>query len=819
VRIFTAFLSDLRYGVRAMSASPAASLVAVLTLALGIGANATVFGWIDALLVRPVSGVPDSGQLVSIETVAPGNVYMTTAYADYRDYREHLRSVSGIAASLMNAFNVGSDEQPQRVWGEYVSGNYFAVLGVEPARGRVFLPEEYGDGAGAFPIAVISHRLWRKEFNGDPAVIGKTVRVNRYELTIVGVTRPEFRGTVPGLGMDVWIPVVMGPQLNGQGDWLLNGRSDRQMWVTGRLRPGVTVAQARQEVAALAGRIAAAHPKTNAGFSATLLPLRDGHFGAHSLLANPLRVLMAVCMVVFLIAAANIANLQLARAVARQREFGVRLALGAGAGRLIRQLLAESLPLALLGSMGAIVLALWVGQSLEWLLPRLHLPFATGIEVSGNLIIFVIMLCGVATLLTGLMPALHCLRANVIESLREGSRGSTSGALAHRTRGLLVMAQVALALVALAGTGLFARSFFNARSMHPGFDADNILFAQIHVDTFCRTPEERKQFSRILKERLESLPAISRVSYSNVIPLDFGALPHSEVRIEGYVAAPGESLRTPHSAVDPGYFEVFGIPLIEGRDFTSRDHASAPLVVIVNETFARRYFAGSNPVGRKVELWGKWRTIIGLAKDVKYSRVTETATPFFYTPFQQTSGGEFWIAFFMRTSMRPQDLVNGVRREAGMVHPGAGMAEVIPLQERLSISFYQQKVAATLLGVLGSISLLLTAVGLYSVMAYAVSQRTNEIGIRMALGANRHDVLRLIVRQGMWMTGVGMVAGLAGALLVTPLVAGMLVGVSANDPLVFSAAAVFLGLVALLSCYLPARRATTVDPLVALRCN
>jgi predicted permease len=810
-------IGDLRYAIRVLRGSPGPTAVAVLTLALGIAANTTVFGWIDALLMHPISGAADGGRLAAIETVAPNGTYSTTAYRDYRDYRDSLKLVSGLGASLLNAFNLGSDDNPQPVWGEYTSGNYFAVLGVRPMRGRTFLPEEFGDKPGAFPVAVIGEHLWRKQFHSDPQIVGKTIRVNRYQLTIVGVVPAEFRGSVPGLALDVWVPMVMAPEMNGQGDSLLNDRGERQMWITARLKPGVTVGQARAEVMACSRRLAELDPNALAGYSADLMPVWKAHIGIQAWLLEPLRVLMAVCFVLFLLVGANVANLQLARATTRQREFAVRRALGAGSVRLARQLLAESLLLAALGAAAGIPLALWLGKSLVWLMPPIELPIEVDIALNADILGFAILLCAAAAVVTGLAPIAHSVRANLNDTLKAEGRSATSGAGLHRTRGLLVVSEVALALVALVGTGLFARSFQNARAIHPGFDARNVLFSKIYVEKFCRTTEQRTQFSLRLHDRIMQIPGVRGVSYSTEVPLEYGSIHSAPIEVEGYVPVRGESMEIQGATVAPGFFDVLRIPLLEGRDFTEQDDLKTPPVAIVNQSFARRFFHGANPVGRKIGQPGDWHTIIGMAKDSKYHTLTEAPVPFVYTAFRQAHGAEFWIAFFVRTPGREQDAIGAVRREAAGADPGAGAIQVIPFTEKIAGTLYQQKVAAALLGVLGGISLLLAAVGLYSVMAYSVSRRTHEFGIRMALGARSGNVLGMVIRQAMLLTLVGVFAGGLIALAAARGAAGLLVNISAADPAVFVGAALFLGAVAVVAASIPAYRATKVDPVVALR--
>lgn len=810
-------LKDVSLGLRILGRSPWFTTVAALTLALGIAANTTVFSWIDSVLLRPLPGVSDGQRLIMLETVAPSGDFMTTSYRDYRDYRDSLKQVSGTAASLMNAFTVGRDENAQRIWGEYVSGNYFAVLGVKPIRGRVFLPEEAGDAPGGHPVAVISHRLWSRLFHADPGVVGKTIRVNRYELTIVGVAPADFCGAVPGLSLEVWLPAAMAPQLNGQGEGILASRESRQFVVTARLKPGVSIDQARAEVVARSRQLAQIDPQANDGFSATVLPISKGHFGTQSLLLAPLQILMAVCLVLFLIVCANVANLQLARSITRQKEFSIRLALGAGPGRLVRQLLTESLLLAGMGALAGLLLTQWMGSAVSWLFPPISLPVGLDVKINADILGFTILMCVAAALVSGVLPALYSIRPDVNRTLKEGGRSVTSSAHSHRLRGLLVVSEVALALVALVGTGLFARSFQNARSIYPGFEARNVLLSQFYVATFCQTADQREQFCLRLRDRLASAPGITGVSYSDYIPLGFGTVPWSDIHVEGYLPGRSEDMRIAESAVAPGYFNVMRIPLLEGRDFTERDDRGATPVVIVNQAFAQRFFSAQNPIGRKLLHSGAWFTVVGLAKDSKYHTPTEAPRPYFYTSIRQTRGEAFWIAFFIRTAGPPNGVVATVRREAIAIDPNAGAFDALPLQEYMGSALFSQRVAASLLSVLGAMSILLAAVGLYSVMAYAVSQRTQEFGIRVALGARPWGLLGMVVRQGMVLAVAGLVIGTLAALAAARLVAGMLVNVSASDPLTFVSAAAFLALVAALASYLPALRAMRVDPVVALR--
>ena len=810
-------LEDLRCGLRILRSRPGLTLTAILTLSLGIAANTIVFGWIDSVLLDPIPGVQRGAELATLETLTPSGDLQNTAYRDYRDYRDQLRKVSGLAASLLNMFTVGSEQNPRLLWGEFVAANYFSVMGVNPILGRAFLSEESGDSPGGPPVVIISYRLWQSDFHGDPTVIGRTLRVNQRELTIVGVAPPKFHGTVPGLILGMWIPVSLAPEMNGQSDWLLSNREARQMWITARLPSGVTMDQARAEVVACARRIAEANPNTNRAFSATILPIWRGHLGLQQILRRPLQILMVASLLLFLIVGANVANLQLVRSAVRQKEFSIRLALGARPRRLVQQLLTESLLLASGGAVFGALLAMWGRQVLPWLLPPTNLPVELGSGQNWRILACVILLCVAAAILTGIAPALHAIRTSVNDNLKQTSRGSTSGSGARRTRSLLVISEVALAMVALVGTGAAVVTFYRDRTLDPGMNARNVASAKYYVETFCRTRDERRQFCMRLAERLRQAPGVAAVSYSNFIPLEFGEGPEAAITVDGYAPARNESTRAPNSSVSPGYFDTLGIPLLDGRDFREQDQPGTTPVMIVNQTFAGRYFRGGQVLGRTVRVYGVPFAVIGLVQDSKYRRMTESPTPFFYTACRQVSGDEFWMAFFVRTAGPVSGTTAELGREAAGINSATRGSNFAPYQDLLNAALFPQRVAAMLVGVVGAISLLLSAIGLYSVLAFAVSQRTNEFGIRIALGAQTRHVLSTVLRQGMGLTLTGLAAGALSAAAVLKISSAFLPNLRTDAWLIFAGSVLLLGAVGFLASYLPARRATEVDPLLALR--
>jgi predicted permease len=797
--------------------NPGFTAVAVLTLALGIGASTTVFSWVDTILLRPLPGVEKANELVALENFAPNGDFLTTSYLDYRDYRDHLASLAGLAATQLEPLSIGSQDHAQQVWGEMVTGNYFAVLGVKPFWGRVFSPDEYGYKPNGFPVAVISSRLWRSYFNADPSIVGKTIRVNQHELTIVGVAPPDFRGALSGLTFDVWIPFMMHPELQGVGEWMLRDRGTRQLICIARLKPGVTLRQARAELGELARTMSKVNVPEDVGVSANLVPIWQGHAGAQSLLLKPLEILMAVGVVVLLIVCANVANLLLARFTARQREFSVRLALGAGRFRLARQVLTESLVLAASGAVGGIALTSWMGGALQYLFPPSHFPVALDARVNGHTLLATVLVCVSAALLSGVAPAFQVARTDLNDNLKEGGRSGTAGARSYRLRGLLVVSEVTLAVVALVCAGLLVRSFDAARRTNPQFDPDHVLMTRFFISTSGYNLDERKQFCIRLRQRLESAPGVTDVAYSDVEPLGFLSGWWEPLEVQGYVPNTGENMKIFRSVVSPGYFRLMRIPLLEGRDFTEQDDDKRTPVMIVNQTFVNRFFGGRDPIGRKVRGWGEWFTIIGEVKDSKYNNLTETHLSFFYVPFRQVYRADMGLTFYTRTTINPSEAIATMRREVRAIDPNVTTIDALPLAEHIVDTLYADKVAASLLSVLGGLALLLAAVGLYSVMAYSVSQRTHEIGIRMALGAERVHVLRLVVGQGLVLTLVGIAAGLVAALALGRLMASFLYGTTATDPKTFIAVSALLTGVALLASCIPARRATKVDPMVALR--
>jgi predicted permease len=811
--------SILRYSVRSLLKTPWLTAVVVITLAVGIAANTAVFSWTRGVLLHPLPGVADVGRLFAMETLPPAGVgaYIEISYPDFRDYRDSSRSLAGAIAFQDRALSLGDATQAELIWAEFVSGNFFDVLGVRPVAGRFFRTEEQEDAPGKHPVVVISERFWQRHFHADPEIIGKAVRLNGRELTVIGVAPAEFLGTIVGLTYDFWLPLSMEPLLGGADNWL-ESRAARALHVLARLKPGVSLPQARAEIQTIARRLAQSYPQSNAGINTTLVPISQASYGVSEFIAPLLETLLGAGAVVLLIVCANVANLMLLRATTRQKEFGIRLALGASRSRVIGQLLLESLLLAGLGGAAGVLLAGRMAGWLQFFIPATYLPIALNFPPDSAALAFTLAISLLAGLLCGLIPALQLVRHGQFGGLRDSGRGAIGEARSHRLRGGLVISEVALALVVLIGASLFLESFRHAKHTDLGFDPSHVLLAGIDLSEEGYSTEQGKLFMRHVRDRVEALPGVRAVSFGHA-PLGFDRdHDNSEsVQVDGYLPRRGESMSTYWAQVWPGYFDLMRIGLTEGRDFTDRDDSHAPPVVIVSEAFAHRFFRGQEPVGRKLRLWGTEWTVVAVVKDIKYHSLTESPQPYFYLPMPQVWEPHTGTGLLVRTDGPPQQILPALQRELRSVDPRVNLFVVYALQDFIGASWFVQKVAASLLGVLGTLALLLAALGLFSVMAYTVSQRTQEIGIRMALGAQTLDVLRPVLGRALRLAMVGVGIGLVVSFALTRLVASQLLGVSATDPLTFVGVSCLLCTVALAASYIPARRATRVDPLVALR--
>jgi predicted permease len=808
-----AMIQDLRFAVRMLVKRPLITFISIFTLALGIGANTAIFIWLKAIFLHPLPGVVASERLVTLHSVRTRSA-ASISYPDYKDYRDRNEVFSGLTVSTLETFNLlEGTGRPERVFGSMVSGNYFDVLGVRMRLGRSFAPEE-DRTPGTHPVVVISHKLWQARFASEPAIIGKTIKLNQRDFTIIGVAAADFSGGYPGLALDLWVPVMMSPQITVRGD-RLNERDTQWLFALGRLKDGVAFKQAQANVQTIAAQLAKDYPKTNEGLGATLFTLVSEPDSVGSMLPV-LAVLMIVAGLVLVVACANVANLLLARAAGRSRELGIRTALGASRLRLIRQILTESLLLAGLGGAAGMLLALWLSNAMSWLLPPLEVPLSLNLAWDYRVSSFALALTAGTVIAVGLAPALRATKVDPIVSLR-GEPGAI-GALSRRSRlrGALVVSQIAVSLVSLICAGLFIRSLAHERRINLGFDPERALL--VSMDLFPNGYDEKRsaEFYRQLVASVAALPGVQGVSLSNRVPPTLFTSNMSSFEMEGYTPLADELISIEFEVVAPRYFQTMRIPLVAGREFSEADREKSPPVVMVNETLARRYWAGQSPVGKRLRSGsGAWHTVIGVARDVKHFGPTEPVQPWIYYPHAQQSNRQMTLV--VRTAGDPRLALPSVRGAVAALDATLPLFDEKTLQTHSGVSLFLDRMAVIFLSAFGLLALALASIGLYGVLAYAVTARTHEIGIRMALGAEARDVLRLVIGQGMRLTFVGMAIGLGGALALTRLLKTLLFGISATDPLTLSLIAVLLLVVAWLACFIPARRATKVDPMVAFR--
>ena len=807
-------MSDLRFAFRQLLKNPGFTAVALLSLALGIGANVTVLSWIDAALLHPVPGARDAGRLVVVAgRHASGALSDTVSYPDLQDLGQAREVFSGVIASQFGSVALGVAGSTDWVWGQITTANFFDVLGVQPDLGRFFLPDEEVGKSGA-AVAVISHGLWQRRFGGDPTVVGRTVEVSRHPFTIVGVTPASFRGTMGGLAFDLWIPLSQ-RHLVGFGDDDLTRRNDRWLHAMARLQPGVSLPAAQVAATAVMRRLEGEYPNTNQNQGAALMALWASPYGGQAIFLPLLRVLLGVTVLVFLLVVANIANLLLARAMARSREIAVRLAVGASRARLFRQLLGEGLVLATLGGGLGVLFACWALGLLFKLMPATYLPIGYDLRLGWLPLAVTGGLTLSAGILFGLTPAWHSGRADLTGALKQGGPLEGGRLGRHRLRSGLVIGEIALALILLVTAGLCVRSVRNAQRMSPGFDDRGVWLSGFRLRAHGYDEERGGRYFQVLRQRLAAAPGVEAAAFADWLPLGFEGGSSGAVNVAGYVPVPGESLSVGLAHVSPDYFKALRIPLLDGRDFAESDGPEAPRVIVVNEAFVRRFLPDRNPLGAKVRYWGSEATIVGVVSTGKYRSLSEPPKPFLYDcAWQSPTAG---LTSVVRMKGEAATAAGLVAHEAAAVDSAVKVWVELSLSRFTSAAFAIQRVAAQLLLALGAVALALAALGIYGVIAFSVTQRTREIGIRMALGAQREEVRQFILWQGLKLALAGTAAGLMGAIAAGRLMASLLIGVGAVDPLILVGMALMLMAVALLACWMPARRAARVDPIIALR--
>ncbi len=804
---------DIRYGCRTLIKSPGFSLVAVVTLALGIGANSTIFSWINSTLLNPIPGVANAGGLVTLSRSENPESPLTFSYPDAVDLRDKSRTFSGLTLFDTRPMDLSRDGKPERTWGSLVTANFFDVLGIRPILGRGFLPEEDQKPGGA-PVVVISYRLWQTHFGADSAVVGKTISINRRPFTIVGVAPALFQGSQTGLRSEMWIPLMMQRPLVSDDDWL-HGRSDTWLIPMGRLKPGVSLAQAQQEMGLLMRQIAEQYPESHKGRNQiTLFPLWRGPFGANGYFYVLLPILMAIAGVVLLLACANVANLLLVRSVARRRELAVRLSMGANRWRLVRQLLVESLMLALPGGALAVLITTWTARTFTKFIPPTNLPISLDVKIDQTVVLATLGISIFTGIAFGILPALRASSLSPLAVLKEESGNASAGPHKSRLSSGLVVAQISLSLLLLICAGLFVRTFQNAQRFDPGFNQYNVYVGSLDLFPAGYKQATGTEFERQLLTRLEALPGVQSVALANWIPLGF-SWDTTIIQPEGYVPQPHESMDTGENVVSPGYFRTLQIPLLAGRDFREQDTEGSQGVAIVNQALAERYWPKQDALGKRIHADNRWYSVVGVARNSSYAELGEEARPFIYVPSYQEYRNR--VIIHARVAGDPMILAPMIEKKIHELNAELPVFDVSTLDSRVQVASTTPRIAATFVGAFGLIALALAAVGIYGVIAYTTRQRTREIGIRMALGAQRIQVLKFVLGQGLRLTIMGLAVGVVLSLVTTRLLSSLLFGVSATDVLTFLTVAVVLSSVSLAACYLPARRATRVDPMVVLR--
>jgi predicted permease len=811
---------DLRYGVRTLVKSPAFTFVAVLSLALGIGANTAIFSLVNAALLRPLP-VREADRLASVfltDQRNPGNLPLSDL--NFQDLRDQNEVFEGMAAFTFAQLNYSTGAESEQIQAQVVTGNYFAILGAEPALGRTFTRDE---DASMVPVAIVSYGFWDRRLGKDPNAIGNTLTLNRTPFTIVGVAPRGFTGTLLGGGPDVWVPMAMHDVVQPNFDWYKQRRG-LFLFAFGRLRPGVTVEQATANLRTIFAQLEQAYPVDNRGRSAGAVALLDARLNPNGqggpLVIQIAAILMAVVGIVLLIACANVANLLLARASGRRKEIAIRLALGANRSRIVRQLLTESLLLAAAGGALGILLAYWTTAALSGTDVPLPIPIDDALGVDGRVLGFTALLAVLTGVLFGLAPAIQAARPDVVPVLKNETVPAGAGRRGLRAvfdmRQALVIAQIALSLLSLVAAGLFLRSLRDAQNVDPGFETEGVLVVTFNLGREGYTPERGQVFYQQVAERAAALPGVQGAAIAQNPPLAGGFL--RSIFPEGHEATNQERILVQVNSVSPGYFEAIGTPLLSGRAFTHSDTTGTPSVVVVNEVMAERFWPGQDAIGKRFKFFGDqdFTTVVGIARDAKYNGVAEDPIPFIYQPLRQNYSPA--ATLHVRAAGNAAALATHVRSMVQEIDPTLSVFNVRTLEEQVARSLQPVRFNVIMLTTFGALALLLASIGLYGVANYSVSQRTREIGVRMALGAAPASVMRLVLGQGIRLVAIGLGVGLVLAFVATSFVPpALLLNVAPRDPATFGATSLLLAAVALFASYIPARRATRIDPLIALR--
>jgi predicted permease len=809
------FLQDLRFGFRMLRRSPGFSVLAILCLTLGIGTNAAVLSWIEGILIRPYPLVQHQDRMFAIIGTTRGvEGHNGLSYPDLLDFEKDSTLFESFIVDKITGTTLSVGDRAERASAGIVSANYFDALGVKPMLGRGFRPEE-GTGRNAHPVAVISYRSWKDRYNFDPNIIGRMQSMNGVQHTIIGVAPEKFHGTFVGYSFSFWVPTSMQETFDTTG-YNLEDRGAR--WIEGYafLKPGVTRQQAQAELSSIAQRLEKDFPETNRGHEVQLFPLWKTPFNGAGDMSSTLAITMAVVFLVLLIACANVSNLLLARSLLRRHEITMRLALGAGRGRLIKQLVTEGLLLSIIAAAGGIGVAYWCRNALVLAFP----PSVPGIvidypgQIDWRVLAVSAGVCVLATLIFAVVPAAQASHVDLSGALKTEASGVVGGSGRSRLRSALVLVQVSLSFVLLAGTGLLLQSLQKMRNSNPGFSTD-VTGAVVDLFSAGYKIDRAKIFYTQLLDRIRQLPSVESASLNRVFPFSYNPYSSAPIEVDGYQPAPNEQPTVEYNQVTEEYFATIGIPIVSGREFVRTDDENSPPVAVINETMARKYWSGKDPVGQRLKVKGRWMEIVGIAKNANYSTKLETPAPFFYVPLRQNFSVQNGL--LIRTREKPGAMMSALAREVHALNANLAPLLVFRLQEQVDEISYSQRLAVTLVAIFGAMALFLAAIGLYAVISYSVSQSTRDLGLRMALGARCGDVLRLVISHGLRLTTAGIIIGAIAGLIFTRLMGNLLYKISPRDPLAFGFAFVILTTVALIACFLPAWRATRIDPAQALR--
>jgi len=804
-------LQDARFALRQLRKNPNFTFTATAMLAVAMCANSTVLSWIDGTMLHPIPGAHDTGNLVTL-TRGEWNISPAPplSYPDYRDLRDQNRSLNGLIAYNHDWITLTGGAQPERIYVANVSANFFDVLGIQPFLGRFFLPQEE-TRPDAVPYVVLSYSLWKTRYAADRAIVGKSIGIARHPVTVIGVAPERFIGAMPGIHQDAWL--TLNPI--GSNTWRMTHRSASFLNVVGRLRPGVSRATATQELDTIMRRIVTAYSDDHLGVNTiTLDPMWRSPFGANAYMASTLPILLAIAGVVLLLTCANVATLTLVRFVSRRREMAIRQAMGANRLQLVRQMLLEGVLLSLCAGAVAFLLTTWSAKTFAWFVPPSSSPIALNGTVDCNVVIGITVLALLAGTLCGVFPAWRSSHVPAVEVLKEESASVSGGSRNRHLLSGLVVAQIALSLALLVCSGLFLETLRNLAAENPGFEQDHILTAAVGLNIAGYSNDEAQVIRHRILVRVSAMPGVTVASITDWVPMSF-TRKTCTASPEEYVPRPHESLEVRRASVSPRYFETLGIPLIEGREFTQDDTEKAPRVLIVDETAAHRYWPGQDPLGKKLSIGGRPATVVGVVRNTKHQFMNERQEPMVYMSFFQNSDNETIVQ--IRTRGYPADLAPAVERTIHEIDQQLPVFDVRSMRETTQIARIFAVMQSTFAGIFALLALILAATGIYGVVAYRTRLRTHEIGVRMALGASRANVLRLVLFQGIWLTLMGLALGLALAFGLTRFIAGLLYGVGADDPMTVVGVMALLGVISLLACYLPAHRAMGADPVASIR--